>query len=62
VFAAGSVTWTGSLSHNDYDNNVSRITRNALVRFLATPPGRTVLDDRTADPAITRAGGPATRA
>jgi N,N-dimethylformamidase len=34
VFAAGSVTWTGSLAHNDYENSVSRITENVLGRFL----------------------------
>jgi N,N-dimethylformamidase len=42
VFAAGSVTWTGSLSHNGYDNNVSRITGNVLRRFLGTPRGHPV--------------------
>jgi N,N-dimethylformamidase len=36
VFAAGSVTWTGSLS---VDAAVGRITSNVLERFLATPPG-----------------------
>jgi len=43
VFAAGAVTWTGSLSHNDYDNDVSRVTENVLRRFLAVPAGRGVL-------------------
>ena len=33
VFSVGSITWCGSLSHNDYDNNVSRITENVLRRF-----------------------------
>ena len=28
------MTWCGSLSHNDYDNNVSRITENVLRTFL----------------------------
>jgi N,N-dimethylformamidase len=45
VFAAGSVTWTGSLSHHGYDNNVSRITENVLRRFLETPLGEAVLDE-----------------
>ena len=40
----GSVTWTGSLSHNEYDNNVSRITQNVIDRFLNTPAGQPVLD------------------
>ena len=34
VFSVGSMTWCGSLSHNDYDNNVSRITENVLRAFL----------------------------
>lgn len=44
VFAAGSVTWTGSLSHSQYENNVSRITENVLRRFLETPSGSPVAD------------------
>ncbi|MCE2437824.1 MAG: LamG domain-containing protein [Candidatus Latescibacteria bacterium] len=43
VFSAGSVTWTGSLSHNGYANNVSTITRNVIRRFLDTTDGQTVL-------------------
>lgn len=34
VFSVGSMCWCGSLSHNGYDNNVSRITENVLRRFL----------------------------
>ncbi len=34
VFSVGSCNWGGSLSHNGYDNNVSRITENVLRRFL----------------------------
>lgn len=37
VFSVGSMSWAGALSHDDYDNNVSRITRNVLDRFLAGP-------------------------
>ena len=33
VFAVGSITFCGSLSHNRYDNNVSRILRNVVDRF-----------------------------
>jgi N,N-dimethylformamidase len=33
VFSTSSIAWAGSLSHNDYDNNVSRITANVLDRF-----------------------------
>jgi N,N-dimethylformamidase len=34
VFAAASITWTGSLSTRSYQNGVSTITRNVLDRFL----------------------------
>ena len=34
VFAVGSIAWAGSLSHDDYDNNVSRLTNNVLARFV----------------------------
>ena len=33
VFSVGSINWQGSLSHNGYDNNVSRITENVLRQF-----------------------------
>ncbi len=38
VFSTGSIAWTGSLSHNDYHNNVSTITGNVLRRFLEPEP------------------------
>ena len=38
VFSTGSIAWAGSLSHNGYDNNVSRIMRNVLNRFLTPSP------------------------
>jgi len=44
VFSAGSVTWTGSLSHNGYHNNVSIITGNMLRRFLKVPRGQRVIE------------------
>ena len=34
VFSVGSINWTGSLSHNSYRNNVSRITENVLRNFV----------------------------
>ena len=37
IFAVGSITFCGSLSHNRYDNNVSRILRNVLDRFRRSP-------------------------
>jgi N,N-dimethylformamidase len=35
VFAVGSIAWTGALSHNNYNNSVSRISENVLKRFLS---------------------------
>ena len=37
VFSVGSICWCASLSHNNYDNNVSRITRNVLTAFASSP-------------------------
>jgi N,N-dimethylformamidase len=34
VFSTGSITFCGSLLHNDSDNNVSRLMRNVFDRFL----------------------------
>ncbi|MEC4815478.1 MAG: DUF6605 domain-containing protein [Scytonema sp. PMC 1069.18] len=38
VFSVSSIAWSGSLSYNNYDNNVSRITHNVLKRFLLDEP------------------------
>lgn len=38
VFSVGSMAWCGSLSHNNYNNNVSRLMRNVIDGFLK--PGR----------------------
>ena len=38
VFSVGSISWCGSLSHKDYENNVSRITGNVLTRFSSEDP------------------------
>lgn len=38
VWSASSIAWAGSLSHNNYNNNVSRITNNVLKRFLEPKP------------------------
>lgn len=35
VFSVGSITFCGSLSHNNYNNNISRIVENVLRRFLS---------------------------
>ncbi len=33
VFSVGSISFCGSLFHNNYDNNISRITNNVICRF-----------------------------
>ncbi len=38
VFSVGSMSYIGSLSHNNYDNNISRITSNVLKRFADDKP------------------------
>lgn len=38
AFATGSISYMLSLSHHGYDNNVSRLTRNVLDRFLDDAP------------------------
>ena len=38
VFSTGSIAWAGSLSYNNYTNNVSRITENVLRRFASDAP------------------------
>ncbi|MHB1128583.1 MAG: N,N-dimethylformamidase beta subunit family domain-containing protein [Ilumatobacteraceae bacterium] len=38
VFSVGSIAWAGSLSHNNYQNNVSTVTRNVLRRFMDPTP------------------------
>lgn len=38
VWSSSSIAWAGSLSHNKYQNNVSRITKNVLDRFVNPAP------------------------
>jgi len=38
LFAPGSLAWCGSLSHNNYKNNVSKIMENAIKGFLKPGP------------------------
>jgi len=38
VWSASSIAWAGSLSHNNYNNNVARITGNVLKRFVDPKP------------------------
>ncbi|NTH16809.1 N,N-dimethylformamidase large subunit [Agrobacterium rhizogenes] len=37
LFSVGSITFCGSLSHNGYDNNISRLLENCLRNFLSAP-------------------------
>jgi N,N-dimethylformamidase len=39
VFAVGSMCWYPSLAYNNYDNDVARVTRNVLTRFLRPRSG-----------------------
>jgi N,N-dimethylformamidase len=38
VFSVSSISWAGSLAHDRYNNNVSRITENVVRRFLDPKP------------------------
>ncbi|TXL75366.1 LamG domain-containing protein [Vineibacter terrae] len=38
VFSTGSIAWVTALSHNRYDNNVSRLMENVVRRFLDPAP------------------------
>ena len=38
VFSTGSISYAGSLAHNDYDNEVCLLTNNVLRRFLDAEP------------------------
>ena len=38
VFSTGSISYAGSLSPNDYQNDIARLTGNVLKRFLDSEP------------------------
>lgn len=38
VFSTGSISWCGSLWHNNYKNNISQITLNVIKRFIDPKP------------------------
>lgn len=38
VFSVGSMAYVGALAHNDYDNDISRLTLNVLQRFADPAP------------------------
>ncbi len=40
VFAMSSIAWAGALAHNQYDNNIARITGNVVRRFIDPEPFR----------------------
>jgi N,N-dimethylformamidase len=46
VFAVGSMCWYPSLAYNKYDNDVARVTRNVLTRFLEPRPRKSVDRDQ----------------
>ncbi len=38
VFSTGSIAYAGSLGHDDFDNNIARLTSNVLKRFVDATP------------------------
>ena len=38
VFSTGSISYAGSLAHNEYDNEIAKITANVLKRFIDAAP------------------------
>ena len=38
VFSVGSITFCGSLPHNNFDNNISALLRNVIDRFVNPDP------------------------
>jgi N,N-dimethylformamidase len=38
VFSVGSIAYAGALAWNRFDNDVARISRNVLTRFLDDSP------------------------
>jgi len=46
MFSTSSISWLGSLSHNNYDNNVSRMMNNVLTQFAKDEPAPAVPADR----------------
>ncbi|MBJ7331508.1 MAG: hypothetical protein JHC95_16565 [Solirubrobacteraceae bacterium] len=48
VFSVGSIGWTAAMAVDGYDNNVARMTRNVLQRFLDPAPLELAADDTKA--------------
>jgi len=38
LWSSSSIAWCGAMSHNGYDNNVSRLTDNVVRRFAKDAP------------------------
>lgn len=38
VFSTGSISWVGSLTYRDYQNDVSQVTENVLRQFIDPTP------------------------
>ena len=38
VFSTGSISYAGSLAHNDYENEIAKLTTNVVQRFLDPEP------------------------
>ena len=53
VFSVGSMNWAGSLSHNNYDNDLARVTTNVLRRFRDPVPFPSDLAE-ISDPIVSR--------
>lgn len=45
VFSTGSIAWISSCLHNNFDNDISRVTENVFRRFLDPTPFPTIEDD-----------------
>jgi N,N-dimethylformamidase len=38
VFSTGSISYAGALAHNNFDNDIVRMTDNVLKRFIDETP------------------------
>jgi N,N-dimethylformamidase len=58
VFSTSSIAYSGSLSDNNYENNISRITENVLRRFIDPAAFDFPVQSDAAVPAAARATPP----
>ena len=47
VFSTGSIAFSGSLSHDGWDNDVSRLLGNVFDRFVSGAPGPRLTGQRS---------------